>query len=214
MEQIVVALSTDLALISALNKATEDKILFSLTDDPDKALQQLSCNPIPTLFVDTRVSHFEQAATAVIQRLARGEVPAVNVLTLGDASYPASVAAELDLLEATHIRFQSAQQESLARVIAEATSQPFAVPTPESRLVESRNVSISTFTSGFFNVVDDILRVAAREVTLLLIGETGTGKTTLARFVHELSTRRDRQFQDLACGALPSDLIESELFGH
>jgi DNA-binding NtrC family response regulator len=59
------------------------------------------------------------------------------------------------------------------------------------------------------------LEVAARhDVTILLTGETGSGKTFLARLVHEISPRRDELFLPVACGALPADLIESEMFGH
>jgi len=59
------------------------------------------------------------------------------------------------------------------------------------------------------------LEVAARhDVTVLLVGETGSGKTYLSRLVHEISPRRNEPFLPLACGALPADLIESELFGH
>ena len=59
------------------------------------------------------------------------------------------------------------------------------------------------------------LEVAARhDVTILLIGETGSGKTYLSRLIHEVSPRRHEPFLPVACGALPSDLIESELFGH
>lgn len=59
------------------------------------------------------------------------------------------------------------------------------------------------------------LDVAARhDVTLLLIGETGSGKTHLARLIHESSERRKEPLLTVPCGALPRDLIESELFGH
>lgn len=59
------------------------------------------------------------------------------------------------------------------------------------------------------------LEVAARhDVTILLIGETGSGKTYLSRLIHEVSPRRDEPFLHVACGALPDELIESELFGH
>ena len=59
------------------------------------------------------------------------------------------------------------------------------------------------------------LEVAARHnVTILLIGETGAGKTHLASLIHEHSTRHNEPFLHVACGALPGELIESELFGH
>lgn len=59
------------------------------------------------------------------------------------------------------------------------------------------------------------LEVAARhDVTVLLIGETGSGKTFLSKLIHEISPRHNEPFLPIACGALPADLIESEMFGH
>jgi transcriptional regulator with PAS, ATPase and Fis domain len=55
---------------------------------------------------------------------------------------------------------------------------------------------------------------AAHDVTVLLSGETGTGKTYLARLIHELSPRKDLRFLAVPCGALSNSLVESELFGH
>jgi len=56
--------------------------------------------------------------------------------------------------------------------------------------------------------------VAPSDATILLCGETGTGKEIVARHVHELSMRRGRSFVGVNCGALPEALVESELFGH
>ena len=57
-------------------------------------------------------------------------------------------------------------------------------------------------------------RVAPRSVPLLIEGETGTGKELLARAVHRASPRRDKPFIPVNCGAIPSELVETELFGH
>lgn len=63
-------------------------------------------------------------------------------------------------------------------------------------------------------MLEDLAIAAAHDVTILLIGETGCGKTYLSRLIHEASPRRNEPFIHVACGALPRDLIESELFGH
>jgi two-component system response regulator GlrR len=57
-------------------------------------------------------------------------------------------------------------------------------------------------------------RLAAVDTSLLLEGETGTGKSLLAEVIHDASARRDRPFVVVDCGAIPPTLIESELFGH
>jgi DNA-binding NtrC family response regulator len=63
-------------------------------------------------------------------------------------------------------------------------------------------------------VMAQVDRVAASESRVCILGETGTGKELVARAVHERSTRRDRPFVTINCAAVPSELIESELFGH
>jgi two-component system response regulator HydG len=63
-------------------------------------------------------------------------------------------------------------------------------------------------------MMDQIRRIAPQEATVLLGGETGTGKTRLAGAIHRLSPRRNRPFLTINCGALSSNLIESEMFGH
>ncbi len=57
-------------------------------------------------------------------------------------------------------------------------------------------------------------RVAVRSVPVLIEGESGTGKEMLARAIHKASPRRDREFIAVNCGAIPHELIESQLFGH
>jgi len=64
------------------------------------------------------------------------------------------------------------------------------------------------------DIYKSIGRVAATNATVLILGESGTGKESIARAIYQHSTRADKQFLAINCGAIPETLVESELFGH
>lgn len=74
--------------------------------------------------------------------------------------------------------------------------------------------NIITQDENYRNVLGQIAQVADSNATVLIQGETGTGKELLARAIYSLSDREDRPFIKVNCAALPENLIESELFGH
>jgi DNA-binding NtrC family response regulator len=67
---------------------------------------------------------------------------------------------------------------------------------------------------SILGVVEIIRRVAATDATVLISGESGTGKELVAEAIHRLSVRRQQRFVPVHCGAIPEDLLESEMFGH
>jgi formate hydrogenlyase transcriptional activator len=80
--------------------------------------------------------------------------------------------------------------------------------------LENRFEDIVGESTGLRNVLRQIETVAPTDATVLIQGETGTGKELLARAIHRLSPRNERTFIKLNCAAIPAGLIESELFGH
>ncbi|CAN5805058.1 sigma-54 dependent transcriptional regulator [soil metagenome] len=79
--------------------------------------------------------------------------------------------------------------------------------------VESRHEIVGR-SFGIRQVLERVERVAPTDARVLITGENGTGKELVARAVHRLSPRADEPFVEVNCAAIPSELIESELFGH
>ena len=69
-------------------------------------------------------------------------------------------------------------------------------------------------STGLEELLESVLLVAPTEVPILIQGESGTGKDVVARAIHAISSRRDKPFEAINCGALAEGVLESELFGH
>jgi len=84
----------------------------------------------------------------------------------------------------------------------------------DDQLFTSKYTEIIGNSPSLNRTLSQVEAVAQTDSTVLIVGETGTGKELIARAVHEQSLRTGHPFITLNCAALPTELIESELFGH
>lgn len=88
------------------------------------------------------------------------------------------------------------------------------IPLDDKVHPEPRFDQVIGSSPGLKSVLAEVDLVASTDSTVLILGETGTGKELIAHAVHNISARHERPFMKLNCAAIPFDLLESELFGH
>jgi DNA-binding NtrC family response regulator len=138
---------------------------------------------------------------SVIFLTGRGDIPtSVRAMKAGAQEFLTKPPPEDELLEA------------IARGIAR-TSPRHAQPAGTDPSADG-NVGMIGTSLAFTRVLDLVEAVAPTDASVLILGETGTGKERVARAVHERSARRSKPFISVNCAAIPQSLIASDLFGH
>ena len=168
-----------------------------------------------TLILDCCTDSIQHDVKALLEWVGKEIRHAIRLVALSDGRYSKSLVAQIDQLGIHELRLPLLF-EDVNRVLA-LNSENGAAQTPgpmETKALRANGTSFLTRTPEMFSMVDRLEQIARHDVTLLLIGETGTGKTYLAKLIHELSERNEGPFATTSCGALPPELIESELFGH
>jgi DNA-binding NtrC family response regulator len=189
----VIESSCAVACVAFAQESGDEALLAALLHD-----LQTRHLPIP-VFVIT-------AQNDVYQRLRFFEWGAVDCL-----SWPADLSRLAALIDVMSVRRRIEPGHAPAR-----TAQ--AAPSPKSpRFAEASQRTVAGFvfaSRAMRELYDHIESAAASDTHVLLTGETGTGKSHVARAIHELSSRRKKPFVVVECGGLSPTLLESELFGH
>jgi formate hydrogenlyase transcriptional activator len=158
----------------------------------------------------------ESISSVAVAPLATGSGP-LGLLAIGSRKPDAFGQEDLDLLTQISIQISLALDNALAygRLSASAARLEEERLYLESEIRAEHNFEdIVGRSAALRKVLDQAAIVAPTQSTVLLHGETGTGKELFARAIHNLSPRRERTFVRLNCAAIPSGLVESELFGH
>jgi transcriptional regulator with PAS, ATPase and Fis domain len=139
------------------------------------------------------------------------ESSAIDERPSPDSSVSSNVETDVqvDVTDASDVVIRPSQARGAGRMAS--TSRDSKAPTTDAGNMAEK---FRTRTPELRTMLRRLEIAARHNVTILLIGETGSGKTHLASLIHEMSLRSSAPFLHVACGALPGELIESELFGH
>ncbi len=143
---------------------------------------------------------------------ARSKRPAPDVIMMTAYGSAESAVAAMKAGAADYIIKPFSTDELRLRVRRLADQR--AAESKSARLVEQLTPGLVAESPRMKAVLADALRVATTDATVLIVGESGTGKSQLAKYIHYSSRRASGRLLEVHCAALPETLLESELFGH
>jgi DNA-binding NtrC family response regulator len=199
-------------LLQALFEA--EGCAVALAESGEEALPALKTHAPDIVLLDLRMPGLDGIETLRRMRAAAPEVPILMLTSYGDLES----AVEASNLGADDFINRPISNVDLVVRVAHAVEhrrllnelEGLRVKLSEGQFIRRLMAPSPTMAA----VVDSIRRVAKSNLTVLITGETGTGKELIARALHEESDRRDAPFIAVDCGALPDNIIESELFGY
>jgi len=159
----------------------------------DEGLKSACCLPL--------ISHERPLGTLVVASLEEDNFPAKDAELLQHVANQIAIAVENSL--AYHEEVKRANQLSEEKLYLQDEIRS-----------EYNFEEIIGESAGLKDILGQLQTVAPTDSTILILGETGTGKELIARAIHHLSARRERTLVKVNCAAIPTGLLESELFGH
>jgi DNA-binding NtrC family response regulator len=153
-----------------------------------------------------------EATLRTVQEIYLQRLP-VTLYVLDAGAEAREVLERLDPYVARRLNWPEAAGE-LTNLLRDRLGPPRAGKTRPETIEELLSRRLAFQTPSLLPLVERIALAAAHDVTVLLTGETGTGKTHLAHLLHEFSPRKGKPFLTVPCGALTANLVESTFFGH
>jgi len=193
-------------------------------DDVAAARMRLKGGGVRLVLIHVADPPTTEAAKGLVRDLAGGRVP-IPAVVLSEEDDPGT---RLAMVRAGAVDYLSGplNLSRLALLVDVLTirtpyaepsfAEPPAVDLPPAEPVVAQCEAADGWTgvAGLGDLIEQFRMTAPLDTTILLSGETGTGKTYWARAIHDLSPRRSKPFRVVHCGALSASLIESEMFGH
>ncbi|MGE5385152.1 MAG: sigma-54-dependent transcriptional regulator [Betaproteobacteria bacterium] len=191
-----------------------DGIAADVAADAEEALALLAQTAYPLVLTDLRMPGMDGLTLLreIRQRLPQTEVIVITAHASTDSTVEAMRAGAFYYVEKP---FRLPEVRKVVREALEKTALKAENASLRSALSRaSGGTRIITSSPAMEGVLETAARVAGTDCTVLIAGETGTGKEVLARFLHEQSGRADKPFLGINCGALSEELLSNELFGH
>jgi DNA-binding NtrC family response regulator len=150
----------------------------------------------------------------LVQEIALQKLPPILILLEADALPESRELSRLEPHIAHRLRWPADAQKLIDLLQYRLGRVHGFLATGEESLPAVISRKLLRMTPSLLPLVERLALAAAHDVTVLLTGETGTGKTFLARLMHDCSPRQNYPFLTVSCGALPANLVESAFFGH